>query len=227
MNITEVYLKKVQNKLKDNTEEKVIKIQNKIFNTKKKYKKKRDTLKKDHYKEIEKVKEKSKETAIDIKDDYVSELTDELKPEVEIITKRYLTKLGQLAFKEKSEILALSKILNISKSGAYIATGLGMAGLIISGSYRIQQHFKEVAKEKCSNYTGKDIKVCFKIEKIKILKKRLDYINQQTINCKKSKHSRRCEVELHKYSLKIKAQITDELRTFANRKSVGRWNIYQ
>ena len=213
-----LYLEQLTKQDKDELDER-------IYQIKLRYRKKRDNLKTDKESMIDRLKEKLDDFIKYHGRDIADELQNEVSEKAKIVQLRYYKKISELIANEKKELDALRKVQKIIKSTKHSIAGVTMAAIIIATSYQTYKYLNNEAKKKCLKYEGKKRLACIKIKRIELMKKRLNIINQKTINCDKSKDPDRCRGEIDKFVLKLRDNINDGLNDYIEK--LGKWNIYR
>jgi hypothetical protein len=177
-------------------------IENKIKETRKKYKRKRKQLLKHKESALEKLKEFAKSLGEDLAD----EMIEKLEKQKLRIRSVYLIRKSSLWKKELEEI---QRLKSISKKSGLVISGIGLASLLIYSSYKVYTDNKKRYQSLCLNKTGKEKYDCIKKYKVISLRKRYQFLNNAAIKCNYSKHPVKCKDKLDEEMLKIKLKIED------------------
>jgi hypothetical protein len=181
-----------------------IKIKEAIKDIRRKYKKKRQNLEK--YKD--EALEKLKDSAQDIGKEVGEELLVQIEKQKAKIRTVYLLKKSSL---NSQEAIELAKIKNIAKHGAMTLSGIGLASLLIYVSFKFYKENKKLINQECGDKKGKLRERCIRQFRIKVLTKRLSFLDKSLIKCNYSKDPVKCRDKIDEELLKVREKIKSEM----------------
>jgi hypothetical protein len=197
----------------------------KIDEIKKKYKKKREELRKNQESYIEKLKDKLNEFGKDVSAEVLDDYQEKTYEKINQARLRYYNSLKVLFSSEQKELSMLQKAGKLVSGNKYLLAGSVISSAIIITSYEFYKNFTKIALNKCSKYKGNKKTKCIESQRIVALKKRLNFINTKKINCKKSSNPIQCEKELDQVRLKLEEKLNQKIRDYL--KTVGSWSVYK
>lgn len=189
---------------------------NKIKQVKEKYKKEKEKLLKDQKSSIEKLKDYVKDVGEDIVSDVSSDIGEKIERKIQRLRAIYLVKKNILKQKEVKEI---GKVKQLYRTAPKIVSGLFTVAIAMYGANKLYKTEKQKIEKICKNKTGQEKKKCIKNIEIKLLKKKLSFLNDAVLNCNFSKDPVKCKVALHKEMLKLREKIKDKSIEFEEKVS--------
>jgi len=191
-----------------------------IKKVKEKFNKKRVEVKKKHDSKIEKLKDFLKDVGEDYTKDILDELNEKIKQKAKMIRSVYLAKMVSLGKEEAEALRKIQKVKSVSKKSFVLISGLAMAVIIISAALQVYKDEKNEIIKKCSQKKGREKQICFKINKIKALRKRISILNNSSVKCNYSKDPIKCKEKLNEEILKLKERLRKESVNFAQKMKI-------
>ena len=191
------------------------KIHKKINQIKNYYKKKREEAKNKRDDDLEKIKDYLKDSGErlgrDVSDTAAEQLQDEIEARGRRIRAIFLMRKTILDREEMMRLMKIKKFQKISK-GTLLASGIVLSGTLIQRAYSSYKKEMKRAKYICDNKEGKERQMCLEKYKIKLLKKRFNFLNSIIVHCKEAKDPVRCRLAIDKEIEKVKNLISKELK---------------
>ena len=115
---------------------------------------------------------------------------------------------------DREEMMRLMKIKKYQKAskGTILAAGIVLSGTLIQRAYTSYKNEMKKAKNICENKTGNKRKICLEKYKIKLLKKRFNFLNSIISQCAEAKDPVRCRLAIDKEKEKVLNLIHKELQ---------------
>lgn len=190
-------------------------IHNKIQQIKDYYKKKRKELKDQKDDDLEKLKQYLKDSGESlgrsVSDTAAGQIQEEVEERGRRIRALYVMKNTILNRQEMLRLMKIKKIQKVTK-GTLVASGIVLSGGLIQKAYSTYKDEMKKAKSVCSGKTGKERAICIEKYKIKLLKKRFNFLNSIIVHCKETKDPVKCRVAINKEKERVKNLIHKELQ---------------
>jgi hypothetical protein len=188
-----------------------------IKKVKEKFNKKRKEIKKKHDDKIENVKDFAKDIGKDYTKDFFDELNEKIRQKVRMIRSVYLAKMISLGKEEAEALKKIQKVKSVSKKSFVVISGLAMAVIIITASLQVYKDERNEIIKKCSQKKGREKQICFKVNRIKALKKRISILNNSAVKCNYSKNPVKCKEKLNEEILRLKERLRKESVKFGEK----------